>query len=133
MNYFLKKICSFSVDVLNRSEFSKKNAKRQFSKSTFLRSTPIRCWKREEERTWDTVEMNNKIELEDSKKEGRIREVKRKREMYRRSLPGNVVIDHPTFEDLKIWKFENFKLPQKQRLRNDETTRKCTKFFIQNI
>jgi hypothetical protein len=45
--------------------------------------------------------MNNKIELEDSKKEGRIREIKRKREMCRRSLPGNVVIDHP-FEDLKL-------------------------------
>jgi hypothetical protein len=49
--------------------------------------------------------MNNKIELEDRKKEGRIREIKRKREMYRRSLPGNVVIDHP-FEGLKILKFE---------------------------
>jgi hypothetical protein len=46
--------------------------------------------------------MNNKRELEDIKKEGRITEIKRKREMYRRSLPGNVVIDHPTFEDLKI-------------------------------
>jgi hypothetical protein len=66
--------------------------------------------------------MTNKRELEDRKKEERIREVKRKREMYRRSLPGNVVIDHPTFENLK--------LPQKQRLRNDETTRKCTIFFI---
>jgi hypothetical protein len=49
--------------------------------------------------------------------------------MYRRSLPGNVVIDHPTFEDLKIWKFENFKLPQKQRLRNRRNDMKIYKVF----